>query len=136
MRVAPTQQSTVNVTPTLQAGGSGMGGLAAKIDELLRNQREAKKKTKAQKSFTAAKKQYSAYRKKAMANIKEQNKQIKARENAKIEKLPTKDRPAARKRLRGALKKRLDRVKQDLPGRVSTPAQLTQLMKGFRTLKV
>ena len=71
-----------------------------------------------------------------MANMKEENKKIKARENEKIKRMPVKERTAARKKLKDALKKRLDRVKQELPGRVSTPSELNSLMKRFRTLKV
>ena len=134
MRVAPTQQVTVN--PTLQAGGQGMGGLASKIDELLRNQRTAKLRKAQKAAFSGAKKQYAQYRKQAVANLKKQNSAIKKRETARINKLPKKQRPAARKKLRETLKQRVDSLKKKLPGRVSTPAELKSLMKTFRTLKV
>ena len=134
MRVAPTQQ--VTVTPTQQAGGQGLGALASKIDELLRNQRQARKKTQAKKAFTAAKKQYASYRKKAVANVKAENKAIKAREHAKIKKMPVKQRKAARQKVRAALKQREQKVRKDLPARVSTPGELAALMKRFRVMKV
>ena len=134
MKVAPTQQVTVN--PTLQAGGSGLGGLAAKIEEMLRNQRGAKAR-KAQKSaLSGAKKQYSQYRKKAMSNLKDDNKAIKKRESAKIKRLPVKERAAARKKLAQMLKERVARLKKKLPGRVGSAGQLKNLMAAFRTLKV
>ena len=39
-------------------------------------------------------------------------------------------------KLKEALKQRLDRVKQRLPGKVQTSGQLRNLMASFRTLKV
>jgi len=134
MRVAPSQQVSVN--PVLQGGQSGMGGLASKIDELLRNQRTAKLKKTQKKAYGGAKKQYREYRKKAVANIKSQNKEIKKRESARIKKLPAKQRAAARKKLKEVLKQREDKVKKQLPAKIETPGQLRQLMTSFRTLKV
>ena len=136
MKVAPTQQSTVTVTPTMQSSAAGMGNLSAKIDELLRRSKESKRKGKAKSALSGAKKQYRAYRKKALANVKNENKDIKKREAAKINKLPKAQRAAARKKLKDALKQRLDRVKQRLPGKVQTSGQLRNLMASFRTLKV
>jgi len=134
MKVAPTQQ--VTVTATQQSGASGLSGLSAKIDELLRASKESKRKGKQKSAYTAAKKEYKAYRKKVLANVKAQNKDIKKREAAKIKKLPVKQRPAARKKLKEALKARADKVKTELPSKVQTPGQLRNLMTAFRTLKV
>ena len=58
------------------------------------------------------------------------------REAAKIKKLPAKQRPAARKKLKEVLKAREDKVKKQLPTKIETPGQLRQLMTSFRTLKV
>ena len=113
-----------------------MSGLASKIDELLRNQRAAKQRKKAKSAFAEAKRQYSAYRKKALANLKQENAAIKKRESEKIKRMPKKDRVAARKRLREALKARTDKLKKKLPGKVSTPGEMRNLMSSFRTLKV
>ena len=134
MKVAPTQQ--VTVTPTQQSSAAGMGGLSAKIDELLRRSKEGKQKTKNRSAYTAAKKEYQAYRKKAMNNVKAENKAIRKRESEKIKKLPVKQRVAARKKLKAALKAREDKVKQRLPSKVQTPGQLRGLMSAFRVLKV
>ena len=59
MKVAPTQQVTV-------AGGgqAGLGQLVAKIDQLLKENRESKRKAAGKKAYGQAKKQYRAYRKK------------------------------------------------------------------------
>ena len=137
MKVAPTQQVTVN--PTLQAGGGGTAGLgllAKKIDELIKSQQKERAKTKQRKIFSAAKKQYSQYRKKAMGAAKEQNKEIKKRESDKIKKMPVSQRVAARKKLSALLKERLNRVKKQLPARVSSPGELTELLKRFRRATV
>jgi hypothetical protein len=134
MQVAPTQQ--VTVTPTQQSTSSGMSGLAGKIDELLRNQRDAKRKTAKKKAYSSAKKTYKSYRKKAMDNVKKENKEIKKRETAKIKKLPAKQRAAARKTLKEALKQRVDKVRKQLPTKIETSGQLKGLMSAFRTLKV
>jgi hypothetical protein len=134
MKVAPTQQ--VTVTPTQQSGAVGLSGLSAKIDELLRASKESKRKGKQKSAYAAAKKQYKAYRKKALANVKAQNTDIRKREVAKINKLPVKQRSAARKKLKEALKARADKVKTELPSKVQTPGQLRNLMTAFRTLKV
>jgi hypothetical protein len=120
----------------MQSSAAGMGNLSAKIDELLRRSKESKRKGKAKSALSGAKKQYRAYRKKALANVKNENKDIKKREAAKINKLPKAQRAAARKKLKDALKQRLDRVKQRLPGKVQTSGQLRNLMASFRTLKV
>ena len=93
MKVAPTQQ--VTVTPTQQSSAAGMGNLSAKIDELLRRSKESKRKGKAKSALSGAKKQYREYRKKALANVKNENKDIKKREAAKINKLPKAQRAAA-----------------------------------------
>jgi hypothetical protein len=132
MKVAPTQQVTVAASRP----AANLGGLSSKIDELLRASKESKRKGKQKSAYAAAKKQYKEYRKKALANVKAQNKDIKKREAAKIKKLPVKQRPAARKKLKDALKQREDKVKKELPSKVQTPGQLRSLMGAFRTLKV
>jgi Tfp pilus assembly protein PilO len=71
-----------------------------------------------------------------MDNVKKQNKEIKKREDVKIKKLPVKQRSAARKKLKEALKLRLDKVRKQLPSKIETPGQLKGLMSAFRTLKV
>jgi hypothetical protein len=128
--IAPSQQVSVPVTNT----SPGIGILAAKIGELLK----AKPKTKRKKNthFTQAKKQYKAVRTKRINQVKTENKDIRKREAAKIKKLPTKDRPAARKKLTAALKARLTKIKKEMPSKIETPAQLSNLIKGIRTLKV
>ena len=97
---------------------------------------ESKRKGKQKSAYAAAKKQYRDYRKKALANVRAENKGIKKRESAKIKKLPVKQRPEARKRLKAALQKREQAVKIKLPAKVQTPGQLRGLMQAFRTLTV
>jgi len=76
MKVAPTQQVSVN--PVLGSGGRGGNReLEKKIDELLRSQRDTKRKTQGKKIFTQAKKQYRKYRKDKLSEIKKQNKEIR-----------------------------------------------------------
>jgi hypothetical protein len=128
----PTQQVTV----TAASPAANLGGLSAKIDELLKESRESKRKGKAKSAYTAAKKQYKAFRKKTLANVKTQNKEIQKRETARIKKLPVKQRAAAKKKLKEALKERTDKVKRQMPSKIQTPGQLRNLMAGIRTLKV
>ena len=134
MRVAPTQQ--VTVTPTQPSGASGMGALSQKIDELIRQSKDAKRKGKQKSALAAAKKQYKAYRKKALANVKSENKAIRKREAAKINKLPKGRRSDARNKLKIALKKRVDAVKTKLPTKVETSGELRNMLSRFRTLRV
>ena len=132
MKVAPTQQVTV-------AGGgqaAGIGALVAKIDQLLKEQREAKKKTAGKKAFGAAKKQYKAYRKKMFATIKAQNKQIKKKELARIRRLPTNEREKARGVLKARLIQREKALKEKLPSKISDSSQLRRTVDQSRTLKV
>ncbi len=133
-RSAPTQQ--VTVAPGTQGAVAGLGALTQKISELLAKTKDAKLRKTQKSAFSKAKKEYGQYRKKAMANLKAENKEIKKRESAKIKKLPTKDRVAARKKLKEALKERTDKLKKQLPGKVSSPGELRNLMGRFRTLKV
>ena len=114
----------------------GVGLLAAKIDALLRERTKEKTKRKKSTHFTQAKKQYKAVRTKRINQVKTENKEIRKREAAKIKKLPVKDRPAARKKLSAALKARVDKVKKELPNKVETPGQLSNLIRGIRTLRV
>ena len=118
------------------SGSAGLGLLASKIDKLLQVQKEKKQKTPAKKTFTAAKKQFREYRKKAIKKVKDENKAIRKREAAKIKKLPQKERPAARKILKEALKKREDRVTKSMPSRIETPGQMRSVMQAFKTLTV
>ena len=75
-------------------------------------------------------------RTKRINQVRTENKVIRKREGAKIKKLPTKDRPAARQKLTAALKARLEKVKKEMPTKVQTPGQLSNLIRGIRTLKV
>jgi hypothetical protein len=127
----PTQQVTVASSPA-----ANLGGLSAKIDELLKESRESKRKSKQNSAYTAAKKQYREFRKKTLANVKTQNKEIQKRETARIKKLPVKQRAAAKKKLKEALKERTNKVKRQMPSKIQTPGQLRNLMSGIRTLKV
>ena len=132
MKVAPTQQVTV-------AGGgqaAGIGALVAKIDQLLKEQKEAKRKTASKKAFGAAKKQYKAYRKKMLASVKAQNKQIKKKELARIRRLPTSERAKARGILKARLSQREKAIKEKLPSKISDPGQLRRTVAQSRTLKV
>lgn len=131
---APSQQVSVN--PTLQSSTQNLGGLASKIDELLKLIRESRTKKKQKSGLTQVKKQYSDYRKKAIKNLKDQNKEIKKRESARIKKLPTKQRSAARKKLTEVLKERETKLKKQLPSKITSPEQLKSVMQTFRTLKV
>ena len=114
----------------------GIGLLASKIDALLKERTQQKTKRKKNSHFTQAKKQYKAARTKRINQVKTENKEIRKRETAKIKKLPVKDRPAARKKLSVALKERVEKVKKELPNKVETPGQLSNLIRGIRTLKV
>ena len=75
-------------------------------------------------------------RTKRINQVKTENKDIRKREAAKIKKLPVKDRAAARKKLTAALKARVEKVKKEIPSKVQTPGQLSNLIRGIRTLKV
>jgi len=130
--IAPSQQISVPVTST----APGIGLLASKVDALLKAVTEKKTKRAKNTHFTQAKKQYKAMRTKRINQVKTENKVIRKREGAKIKKLPTKDRPAARQKLTAALKARLEKVKKEMPTKVQTPGQLSNLIRGIRTLKV
>ena len=132
--VAPvaTQQVSVPVTTT----SPGITGLVGKIDALLKTV-AAKKTKRAKKSgFSQAKKQYKAARKKRIDQVKYENKAIRKREAAKINKMPVKSRAAARKKLTAALKARVTRVSKEMPSKVETPGQLSNLIRSIRTLRV
>ena len=132
MKVAPTQQVTV-------AGGqgsAGIGALVAKIDQLLKEQKDAKRKTAGKKAFAGAKKQYKDYRKKMLAAVKTQNKDIKKKELARIRRMPTDQRAKARSVLKQRLAARAKAVKDKLPTKISDPAHLQRLISASRTLKV
>ena len=132
MKVAPTQQVTVSAP----GQSAGVLGLASKIDELLRLSKKKKAKTQANKAFMGAKKQYKQYRKKALSTVAAENKDIAKKERARINNLPKTERAAARKKLKDALKQRVDKVKSKLPAKIQTPGQLKNLITSFRTLKV
>ena len=134
MKVAPTQQVTVAPTQS-SASGARNAALEKKIDELLRSQKEKKRKSESRKVFTAAKKQYRAYRKQQLAGIKKQNKEIKKRELAKIRRAPAKERVRLRKDLKEKLKVREDNIKKRLPAKIQTPGQLREIMSS-KTLRV
>ena len=129
---------TVTVTPqtTVTSGAAGNAALSAKIDELLRESRAKKSKSRQNTVFAQAKKQYRQLRKNSFAKLKAENKQIRKREAAKIQKLPVKQRSQARKRLKEALKKREAQLKAKLPSQIQTPGHLRSLLTAFRTLKV
>ena len=132
--IAPTQQVSVPVTSTSTVPGIGL--LASKIDALLRAALEKKGKKAQRSGFNKARKEYKQLRNKRIAQVKTENKAIGKRERAKIKKLPTKDRPAARKKLNAALKERIKKVKAKLPVKAETPGVLSNLIRGLRTLKV
>jgi hypothetical protein len=134
--VKTAQQSTVNVTPTMQSSSTGLGSLAGKIDQLINAAKQTKRKGKQKSALAAAKKSYRAYRKRALANVKVSNKAIRKRETERIKKLPVKQRKEAKKRLKEALKKRENAVKAKLPSKISTAGQLSSLMQDFKVLKV
>ena len=117
-------------------GSAGLAMLASKIDKLLSDQKDQKRKTVAKKTFSVAKKQFKSYRKQALQKVKAENKAIKKRELAKIRKLPVKERPAARKKLKEALKAREDKVKRSMPSKIETPGQMRSIMQAFRQLRV
>ena len=133
MKVAPTQQVT-------GAGGgqgaAGIGALVAKIDQLLKDQKDAKRKTAGKKAFAGAKKQYKDYRKRMLAAVKTQNKDIKKKELARIRRMPTDQRAKARSVLKQRLAARAKAVKDKLPTKISDPAHLQRLISASRTLKV
>ena len=85
---------------------------------------------------TNEKKQFRDYRKRAIKKVKDENKLIKKRELAKIKKLPVKERPDARKKLKTALEQREDKVKTSMPTKIQTPGQLRSVMQQFKTLRV
>ena len=133
-RSAPTQQ--VTVPTTIHSATTGLGAISSKIDQLLRSTKEARVKKKQKSAFAGAKKQYRDFRKRAMANLKNENKEIRKREIDKIKRLPVKQRAAAKKKLKEALKARLDKLKRDFPSKVSTPGELRNLMSKMKTVKV
>jgi len=136
MKVAPTQQ--VTVTPTQQAGGqgAGIGDLTRKIDELLKQRDQKKRKGAQKKAYTDAKKQFKALRKQQIAKVKASNKEIKKVELVKIRKLPAKQRPGAKKKLRDFLKDREQKIKESMPSKITSPAQLSSMLAKFKVLKV
>ena len=130
--IAPTQQVSVPVTNTR----SGISDLTGKIDALLKTAATKKSKRAKKSGFAQAKKQYRAVRKKRIDQVKSENKAIRKREAAKIKKMPTKDRAAARKKLTAALKARVATASKSMPSKIETPGQLSNLMRGIRTLTV
>ena len=131
---APT---TVTVTPqTTVSGQAGNAALSAKIDQLLRESREKKGKTRAKSLFTKAKKEYAHMRKNSLAKLKAENKAIQKRERAKIQKLPADQRAKARQKLKAALKEREAKLKKKFPSKVETPGHLRSLLSSFRVLKI
>ena len=139
--VAPTQQVSVAAP---QTAGAGQGGgradnseLIKKINELLKAQKDSKRKKEGNKAYNAAKKEYRNYRKRQIAVMNKQNKDIKKRELAKIRRMPTAVRGKMRKQLAEKLKQRADNIKKRLPTKIVSPAQLRELLKGGpRTLTV
>ena len=139
--IAPVQQVTVAAP---QTAGAGQGGgradnseLIKKINELLKAQKDSKRKKEGNKAYNAAKKEYRNYRKRQIAVMNKQNKDIKKRELAKIRRMPTAVRGKMRKQLAEKLKQRADSIKSRLPSKITSPAQLRELLKGGpRTLTV
>jgi len=139
MKVAPVQQVTVAPAQTAGAAQSGRDNseLLKKIDELLKSQKDSKRKKEGNKAFNAAKKQYRDYRKKQLATMNKQNKEIKKRELAKIRRMPAGVRAKMRKQLAEKLKQRADNIKKRLPSKITSTAQLRDVVKGgSRTLVV
>jgi hypothetical protein len=135
MKVAPTQQVSVN--PTSSVGGQGgMSAILKKLDDLMDKQKQAKKKTQQKKAFASVKKAYKDARKQKLAEMKKQHKEIKKRELAKIKKLPAAHRPKMRAELKRKLKERADQIKKSYPTKVSSPTQMGSLVKALRTLRV
>ena len=134
MKVAPTQQVSVN--PTSQMGSAGMSAVLKKLDELIGKQKQATKKTQQKKGFAAVKKAYREARKTKLAELKKQHKEIKKRELAKIKKLPAAQRPKMRAELKRKLKERSDKIKKSYPAKVSDMSQMVSLVKDLRTLRV
>ena len=134
MKVAPTQQVSVN--PTSQMGSAGMSAVLKKLDELIGKQKQATKKTQQKKGFAAVKKAYRDARKTKLAELKKQHKEIKKRELAKIKKLPAAQRPKMRAELKRKLKERSDKIKKSYPAKVANMSQMVSLVKDLRTLRV
>jgi len=139
MKVAPVQQVSVAAP---QSTGTAQGGrdnaeLLKKINELLKAQKDSKRKKDGNKAYAGAKKQYRDYRKKQIAAVNKQNKEIKKRELAKIRRMPAAVRAKMRKQLAEKLKQRTDTIKKRLPPKITSPAHLRELLKGGpRTLTV
>jgi len=128
MRVAPTQQVTV-------AGGresAGLQSLIKKIEELLLDRKKEKLKTNQKKKLSNAKKVYRDYRKSKLAEVKRNHKEFKRKQLLRIRRLPTADRPAARKKLNDEIKAREADLKRRLPSKIS-PEALQKLFAGNKT---
>ena len=127
----------MTVTPqTTVSGHAGNAALSAKIDQLLRESREKKSKTRAKSLFTKAKKEYAHMRKNSLTKLKAENKAIQKRERAKIKRLPADQRAKARQKLKAALKEREAKLKKKFPSKVETPGHLRSLLSSFRVLKI
>ena len=136
MKVAPVATQQVSVAPSQAAGAGGSrdnSELLKKINELLKSQKDSKRKKDGNKAYTAAKKEYRTYRKNQIATMNKQNKEIKKRELAKIRRMPAGVRAKMRKQLALKLKERSDSIKKHLPSKVTSPAMLGDLLqKGAR----
>ena len=123
--------------PDKEGGRADNSELIKKINELLKAQKDSKRKKEGNKAYNAAKKEYRNYRKRQIAVMNKQNKDIKKRELAKIRRMPTAVRGKMRKQLAEKLKQRADNIKKRLPTKIVSPAQLRELLKGGpRTLTV
>ena len=126
MKVAPTQQVTVSAS---QPSSAGLNALLAKVDQLLKNQQEEKRKGQQKKTFNNAKKVYKQYRKDMIDAVKKQNKEIRRKQLGKIRRMPADQRDAARKQLKEQLKKREESIKKRYPPKVNNPAHLRALIR-------
>ena len=111
-----------------------MRELIKRIDALLKERTTSKRKQDQRKAFSKAHQVYKNYRKDMLSTVKKENKEIKRKALAKIRKMNIDNRPAARKALNEQLKKREKAVKDKLPSKI-TPEQLQKLV-GNRTIKI
>ena len=68
--------------------------------------------------------------------VKQQNKEIKKRELARIRRMPSEQRAKARTDLKEKLKARAKAVAEKLPSKVASPSHLSSLMSQSKVLKV
>ena len=115
---------------------AGLGALTAKINELLKAQSEAKRKTVAKKAMSSANKQYKSYRKSMLTAVKKQNKEIKRKQLSKIRRLPSDQREKAREALKAHLKKRIEQVNQRLPKKIEDAQHLKRVLAETKDLRV